>query len=110
LIRANKKSYSVAAPTGVNDGGSLTKSSWQLANSPWLLALGFWLKNRWNLRQLTHKSVKSTPIWDGLGCTPRDPTPIWDDRGGGVGAQSAPIAEIAGIADIARDRKSKAYR
>jgi hypothetical protein len=30
--------------------------------------------------------------------------------GGGVGAQSAPIAEIAGIADIARDRKSKAYR
>jgi len=42
------------------------------------------------------------------------PTPIWDDPGRGRGwahnARLLIIAYIAGIADIARDRKSKPYR
>jgi hypothetical protein len=28
------------------------------------------------------ESLKSTPIWDDLGCTPLNSTPIWDGRGG----------------------------
>lgn len=44
---------------------------------------------------------------------PQKPTPNWDELGcGGIpreggGAQSAPIAEIDVIAEIARDRKSE---
>ena len=49
----------------------------------------------------------SAEVYANLGClgmTPLKPTPIWDGDGRGRG-----IAEIAVIADIARNRKTKAH-
>jgi hypothetical protein len=54
------------------------------------------------------KPLKSAPIWDKVGITSFKAFGILiEAQGEGYGAQGAPIAEIADIAGIARDRKTQ---